>query len=535
MDEEARVQQEDAIEIVTAYQDVPYGVIASDLKIAAKDDYYQELAEIEGLYEAYDQGAKFFTEGAGGDYIPSDLRYKKAASIVNKEARFLFANPPDFTVNQDEVSNETNDKNTQIQDFLDAVLKSAKFNDKLLKACKDCFIAKRVACVLNYNEETGISITFLNALEFFYETADDGTGRLAKIVSFCNTVDTIARVDQRYFKKTYELENGVVYATDEIYDGLGVLLETPLPRTKTKFDRIPAVVILNDGLTGDYKGKSELAYLLDYESKYSKLANADIDAERKSMNPTRWTIDADPKSTKNLSIAPGAYWDLKSDDNMAEGHTASVGTLESTMAYSGALKVTLDRLENAMYADVDVPNINSEQLQGVITSGKTLKALYWGLSVRCDEKMLTWAPALEFIARMIIEGGRMYPNIAKLYVPEGIPEGEYEIAAENNYPLPEDEQEEKTMDITEVQAQAMSRKAYLKKWRRLTDEQAMDELKQILMEKQMFDESYAPPIDDTDVSGENNSSNSGSEDVDDSDEVDTPKDETQSPSDENSN
>ena len=46
------------------------------------------------------------------------------------------------------------------------------------------------------------------------------------------------------------------------------------------------------------------------------------------------------------------------------------------MHYSNPLKVTLDRIENEMFAELDVPNINSEQLAGVITSGKTIEALY---------------------------------------------------------------------------------------------------------------------------------------------------------------
>ena len=68
-----------------------------------------------------------------------------------------------------------------------------------------------------------------------------------------------------------------------------------------------------------------------------------------------------------------------------------------------------------MYNTVDVPNITSDQLAGVITSGKTIRALYWGLTVRCDEKMLAWGHALEFIATAIIEGGLLYPQSIRKY------------------------------------------------------------------------------------------------------------------------
>ena len=46
------------------------------------------------------------------------------------------------------------------------------------------------------------------------------------------------------------------------------------------------------------------------------------------------------------------------------------------------------------------------------------------------------------------------------------------------------------MDITEVEANVMSRKSYLKKWRKLNDEEADKELLQIQKEKQMLEESY---------------------------------------------
>ena len=210
------------------------------------------------------------------------------------------------------------------------------------------------------------------------------------------------------------------------------------------------------------------------------------------MNPTRYTIDASYNSTSNLSTSPGSYWDLQSNDEAVESRQAQVGLLEPAMNYSQALKVTLDRLENAMYSEVDVPNINSEQLQGVITSGKTLKALYWGLSVRCDEKMLTWGAALHFMAEAIIDGGWLYPNSISRYTTEvTLPRIECDILVENNYPLPEDEEDEKNMDLAEINAQVMSRKAYLKKWRKLDDVEADKELKQIKLEQDMLENSEA--------------------------------------------
>lgn len=490
-------QKDEVVSVITSYNNVPYFIIEDDLQELGQQDYISEVAEINSYYEAYENGMEFHTEGSNGEYVPSDVKFKKASSIINKEARFLFANPPTFNINVDDVKRDITDDNTILQEYLDTVLRKNNFNGQIIKAIKDCFIGKRVAIVLNFNSDAEeISLMFLNSLEFIFKAANDNPNKLEKFICFHNTTTTSDRSKQVWFKKTYSLINDVVYVTEHYYDGLGNQLDDmpSIDDMRTDLTEIPATVILNDGLIGDTKGKSEIASLLNEEGTYSKLANADIDIERKGMNPVAYTIDASSDSTANLTRSPGSYWDLQSDyDSPTDSpHQAKAGLLEPSMNYSGSLKITLDRIENEMYAQVDVPNINSEKLMGVITSGKTISALYWGLVVRCDEKMLTWSPALQYIARMIIEGGKVYPECIRKYTEEALPDIEYEILVENNYPLPEDEAEEKNMDISEVDAKLMSKKAYLKKWRNLSDKQAEEEIMQIKKEQDLFDNSIVP-------------------------------------------
>lgn len=472
---------------VYAFPDIPSFLIdgVNELKF---NGFETEFQQIRCLYYKFKKGCDFLTEGSNQDYIPSSLRYKKASMIIKKEARFCFSNPPTFNVNPDNVENKDTEENAIIQNFLEKVLEENNYKNGILKALKDCFIGKRIAILLNFNDD-GITITFLTSLEFIYETENNEIDKLSKFIAFykMNSVDNLK--DQRWFRKKYTKEKDGVYLIEEVFSGDGKLVKTVTPRTKIKFDFIPATIVLNDGLTGDTRGESELQDLIDYEKYYSKLANADMDAERKSMNPIRWTIDASSDSTKLLSTSPGSYWDLQTDQEKPNENTsARVGTLEAQMNYSTPLKTTLDRIENEMYAEVDVPNINSEQLAGVITSGKTLKALYWGLVVRCNEKMLAWEDSLRFMATTIIEGGKLFPNSIKKYTKENkIPDIEYKIVVENNYPLPEDIQEEKTLDMAEVESKVMSRKAYLKKWRNLSDEKANEELQQIKLEQDLLD------------------------------------------------
>ena len=483
----------------TAYKNIPYFILNDELSSTIRGEVQNEFGEIVQLYNKYKKGVKFVPEGSNNDYKPSDLRFRKSAMILNKEARFFFANPPTFNINKDDVDTKYKEENAILQSYLDRVLRKTNFNGKILKALKDCFIGKRIAIVVNFSEK--ITVTFLNALEFIYETSGKGDddNELTKFVTFYQMNNTESLIEQLWFKKKYTKEEDSVYLEEEIYSGNGELKEIVTPRTKIRFNYIPATVVLNDGLLGEYQGESELRDLIDDERFYSKLANADMDAERKSMNPVRYTIDATQESTSKMSTSPGSYWDLQSDDDKSVERQAHVGLLEAHMSYSAPLKTTLDRIENDMYNAVDVPNLTSDKLAGIITSGKTIRALYWGLTVRCDEKMLAWSHSLEFIANAIIEGGMLYPSSIKQYTHvEKLPDIPFTVFVENNYPLPDDINEEKTMDIAEVESKVRSRKSYLKKWRNLDDNEADEELRQIKYENELLDDSYLASMYNTD-------------------------------------
>lgn len=503
LDEEGKVieAEQNSTEVISAFNRIPYSLINQEATRPARD-LLAEFTEIARDYKVYERGADFFTEGSNGDYTPSNMHYKMSASLIDKEARFLFAEAPDISVTDSSDSTKPSEDAKQVLDningMLQAIFKENMFDGQLLKAAKDCFIGKRVAGLVNFNDD-GVTINFLPATQFIYEYKL-GTKELEKFVAFIIVRDAINLSDRKIFMKKYQLveqptgQDDKVYLTEAMYDGGGHLLEQYEEDQELMIPFIPAVVILNDGLTGDIYGKSEIEILKDYESWYAKLANADADAERKSMNPIKYTVDMDSRSTKNLSTAAGAYWDLGSDQNL-DHPSPSVGSIESNMAYSGALKTTLDRIKTVGYEQVDVPNITLESMTGAITSGKALKAVYWPLIVRCKEKMKTWGPQLEKMVRQIIECAVAFPECISKYVNGPVYGVPYEIHIDQKLPLPEDEVEEKTMDLSEVQSSTMSRKSYMKKWRDLTDEEVQDELNQMALERQLIDDASFPTVD----------------------------------------
>ena len=489
--EEAKViEAENSTEVLTAFNRIPYALINAEVGGATKDTL-DELTQICKYYKVYKKGASFTVEGTNGDYVPAKLKYKMAASLINKEARFLFAEPPDITVEQKgdvgKITDDAKNALTVMNDLVKTILDSNKFEEALVKAAKDCFVGKRVAGLVNFNEEDGVTLTFLPSTQFIYETKVGNPNVLTKFVCFIIVKDSITLSEKRIFKKKFVLEDGVVYLEEVMYDGSGRELEVVTEYQETLMPMIPASIFINDGLTGEDDGESEVALLQDYETWYSKLSNADIDAERKSMNPTKYVVDMDANSTKKLSTAAGALWDLGSDQNLDKPAPA-VGILEPDMNYSEALKTSLDRIKTVGYEQIDMPNVTLESMQGAITSGKSLKAIYWPLIVRCKEKMKMWGPQLRQLVHIIIQGAMVYPNCIKQYTNDTITAVDYEITVEQNTPLPEDELEEKNMDLAEVESKTMSRKAYMKKWRRLTDDEVQDELEQIALERQLIED-----------------------------------------------
>lgn len=478
--------------IITANNNIPYALLREELKDDAIEAL-EELEQIYSFYNVYERGVDFTTEGTNGDYIPSDLNFKIAASLINKEARFLFAEKPDIIIEPDsdvgKVSNETKDMITTYNNLLNTVFDANNFEEALLKASKDCFIGKRVACLVNFDDENGVTLSFLPSTNFTYRQKFGNNKVITYFCGFVSMNNARALNRRRIMKKKFELINGVVYLTESIHNGAGTLIEEITVAEKMDIKTIPVVVFVNDGLTANQQGVSEIDLLQDYEQTYSKLSNADIDAERKGMNPIRVLIDMDSNTTKGLSSSPGSLWDVTTDQNLVSSKAQAI-LLESGLSYATALETTLKRVKSMAYEQLDIPDISIENLQNVATSGKSLKAVYWSLVVRCKEKMKTWGAQLRTLTEIIIQGSLIYPNAVNKYINMDLQPIAFKVKIEQNLPLPEDEQEEKTMDISEVDSSLMSKKSYMKKWRQMSDDEAQAELDQIALEKQIIEEGY---------------------------------------------
>lgn len=475
-------------EVRTASQIFPYFVL-NDENIVLSAEYKEELLEILKYYKVYEEGADFVTEGSGGSYIPSSIRYKTNKILVDKEARFMFSKMPDINI----IGNMGEQNKEQIEAYkkiVNRVIEKNNFGQKLLKSAKDCFVGKRVACLVDMSDRFGIMLHFYTSIEFYYET-DYSTGEITKFISFENVTKSKQSSYQRFLINRYEvLENGVVNVSSALYDGVGKVVETYVKEHGTDLKQIPVVVIVNDGTLKDKKGVSDIKEGISYESGYSKIANAEIDADGKGMNPIRYVVDMNQQTTKNLPVGAGAFWDLEHKSELDDPRP-SVGQLAPAMNHTEPVKAAVDRLRAMMYESMDVPDISKEGLLSGITSYKALKALYYPLSVRCDEKLMVWKPAIAQIFRFVIELACLNESTSKsIYVVPEVKLTEYNINIVENYALLDDETEEKQTDMEEIATNSRSRFSYLKKWRSeelKTDDDIEKELLRIAEEANMMD------------------------------------------------
>ena len=68
-----------------AYNEIPYALLR-DESPDNRQLVIEELNQILKYYRIYKKGKKFFVEGTNGDYVPAQLKYRMAYSLVNKEA-----------------------------------------------------------------------------------------------------------------------------------------------------------------------------------------------------------------------------------------------------------------------------------------------------------------------------------------------------------------------------------------------------------------------------------------------------------------
>jgi len=459
------------------------------LKTELQGIYGDQLAKVNQIlewYKIYD-GKQEWDTIEGLDYIPTKKITNIIKKLIDTRARFMFGREPYFDVRPvqpDEKGSTTyQDQAQEKEDLLYNILTENKFHSKLLKAKKDCSIGGKVAIKLWGHKDVGLKIIFSPAQEFFPQFNLDDVDQLEKVVFIYALNNEQNAENQRIKKQVWELVNGICILNEGTYDGKGEIVSIEYENYNTGLDFIPVVIITNGGLTGETEGVSDVKELWDNQDAYNKLTSDDMDALKFQMFGQDVVTDASENSLKNIKVAPGAMIDLQTDITQSnEGRQAKMDRLESGFSYKDKFEDTVNRIKNDMYDTLDVPNVSLEQLKGLMQSGKSMKALYWGLMAACDEDATEWEPALkqmvDYIFRMI--------DVYNLYGARKIAKYETSLKIQRTYPIAEDEIEQRRIDMEEVLAELKSRREYINKWS--TVENVDNEIETILQEKQQFSE-----------------------------------------------
>ena len=432
----------------------------------------QEFDEILHYYELYDGGV-----GARD----ADVKTNWIKKLINDESRHMCARPPELTIKPRDADRD-GEAAERLNDWLRDLLDRNAYSEQLLKGVRDAFVGKRVALKLVYEPDEGVRFRFAPSLEFFYETDDCHPRRVTKAL-FCyfTTPDTVTdRGKQRFWKQRYALENGVCYLDEGLYDGYGQPVRIDHNHHCTGLDFVPVFVVVNGGLSGDLLGESDVAELIGSQRAYDRTKSDDIEALKFQMFGQKLFIDASPESMQSIKIAPNAMIDVQTEPGSP--HQAKAQVLETTFAYGDHMTQTLDRLKDDMHELVSVPRITPDLLTGLGTSGRAMRALYWSLECRCEER---WASGWDAALTWMVESALKLARKAG----EDLPQIDYTLTIDHLYPIMDDDDEERAQDLTEVAQQARSRRSYIAKWQ--PDDDPEEELRQIQREKRLLEDDYA--------------------------------------------
>lgn len=523
------------------------GLFANDL------EFRKELPEVQAYYEFY-EGRKWAAEddlldSTGQLWAVSDRDYKPTREVRNltkklmkKQGRFMTSVPPTLVLSSydDNVNRDTIDTK---RGCVEHILKDTKFWNKFGKAFMDCTIGKRVLlCMLADVDAQGkplgtVKFRFYTMPEFIYEYDENDIDILKKVEIAYQDKSTIGKIqrDQRWHKWTYEMkDDGYCWATYKIVDGANVtafttlttavsdneednVIETYELKTEwnTGLQELPCRVILNDGLTGDIRGCSDIKDLMDMATTYNKTISDYRDALRFKMFEQPVFVDVKSSSLKNIKIAPNQLIDLKSDPTLGDGtgsnSVAKFGTLGSTFSFQSAVDSYLEQLKKDMYELMEQPM--PEAIIDV-PSAKALKMVYYDLITRCEEKWRTWDEVLAWVVHML----EVYQSFGlfKDIIGSETLAIETTVYWKHNYPLPDDDESLRTIGIQEVEANVRSHKAYIEEFGNSEDAEAefdriMEEQEQIQNMQNMMMGGFEPNSN-TQQNEEGEENNEGEED-----------------------
>ena len=519
---------------------------AFDSPLAQNAKFKKELEEVQLYYEYFDgfditdlnsdYGQTWKIDEDKLDYIPTREIRNHLRQLVKKQSRFMMSQEPELIFNPVIEGREKQAEQKRI--LFDSILRQSKFWSKAANALTDATVGKRVLMAVIGNEGEPVDVRFYPMPQFSYTVDPKDTSRLLAVDIVYQDertrgMDKEAQLwhHYRYEMKAGAKESGItsaledveeecwltyaltdgesnqIYITEdgettikessaklvEIEDNIGNKIQVPLAvleSAPTGLSQIPARVILNEPLTNDVYGNSDVKDLITIADNMNRTISDLRDALRFRMFEQPVIIDGSTKSLQGMKIAPNAVIDLKTDTSTSIGagggsKQASVTSISSNFNFLPAVQYYLDEAKRSMYELMDQPL--PEKVQSA-PSGIAMQFLFYDLMSRCDSKWVEWDSAIEWLVSMIEEILEKV-SVAIEPLPEDLKSSWQEITTltiNHNYPLPADEQAKRQTAMQEVQTSVRSHQSYIEEFSR--NENAEDEWSRILEEAAQLEE-----------------------------------------------
>lgn len=453
--------------------------------------------------------------------------------LINRQARFMFSTPPTLQFKPYGTETDPNAKllaKQKAEDkraLIDRIFEDTDFWPTTQTAFLDCTIGKRVLLLIDMDKtDTAqpLNFRYFTAEQFTYAYDPIKPKRLKKVQIVYQDESTIGALsdNQIWYRITYEMrtnqtrfdiatgapiqdatcwcvyeelngnnviiQDSVVTGYDEV-QGTDITQNVERKREwNTELSEIPAYVVLNDPLTGETKGRSDVKDLMDMAMSYNRKCTDYNDALTYKLFEPLIVIDADQDDITDLKVTPNAVINIHTDPaalgegSDGSGHIANVAA-KATFNWQPAADAYLDRLKNDLYEFMDQPL--PSQVKD-IPSAKAMRFLFYDLMGRCDTKWLTWEPCIKWVINFIIkaiEDFNLYPDLKATELVNI----DTNIIIQHNYPIPEDAEVTKATAISEVQANVMSHKEYISQFGNVEDEDA--EWQQIMNEMDSMNQS----------------------------------------------
>ena len=265
-----------------------------DSPLAQNQKFKKELQEVEKYYQYFDgfdvtdlnadYGQTWKIKEDSLDYKPTREIRNYIRSLIKKQARFMMGTEPELIFNP--IVDKEDDKAENKRILFDHILGHAKFWSKCKRALVDATVGKRVLLSVIANPGEPVDVQFYSMPQFSYIVDPKDPSRLLSVDIVYQDERTKGMSTEkqlwhhyRYEMKSGSSNSGITTALEdvqttikekdakliEIEDNLGNKVQVPLKvqeSAPTGLSQIPCKVILNEPLTNDVYGTSDVKDLI---------------------------------------------------------------------------------------------------------------------------------------------------------------------------------------------------------------------------------------------------------------------------------